>query len=109
MEKLITKAKKADLHNRRQVISSLQTIESANKLFDELTPKLKSRNSGHLRISKTTTRKGDNAMQARVSFIFDEIKEAVKEVKEAKIVTKTEKPAVKKTTVKKPVVKKEVK
>jgi large subunit ribosomal protein L17 len=96
MEKLITKAKKADLHNRRQVISSLQTIESANKLFDELTPKLKSRNSGHLRISKTTTRKGDNAMQARVSFIFDEIKEAVKEVKEAKIVTKTEKPAVKK-------------
>jgi len=109
MEKLITKAKKADLHNRRQVISSLQTIESANKLFDELTPKLKSRNSGHLRISKTTTRKGDNAMQARVSFIFDEIKEAVKEVKEAKVVTKTEKPTVKKTTVKKPVVKKEVK
>jgi len=109
MEKLITKAKKADLHNRRQVISSLQTIESANKLFDELTPKLKSRNSGHLRISKTTTRKGDNAMQARVSFIFDEIKEAVKEVKEAKVVTKTEKPAVKKTTVKKPAVKKEVK
>ena len=48
-------------------------------------------------------------MQARVSFIFDEIKEAVKEVKEAKVVTNTEKPAVKKTTVKKPVVKKEVK
>jgi len=109
MEKLITKAKKADLHNRRQVISSLQTIESANKLLDELTPKLKSRNSGHLRISKTTTRKGDNAMQAKVSFIFDEVKETVKEIKEAKVVTKTENPAAKKTTVKKPAAKKEVK
>ncbi|MEK7153651.1 MAG: 50S ribosomal protein L17, partial [Patescibacteria group bacterium] len=35
VEKLITKAKKGDLHNRRMVISSLQTLESAHKLVDE--------------------------------------------------------------------------
>lgn len=71
VEKLITKAKKGDLHNRRQVVSSLQTVASAHKLVDEIAPKLKGRNSGHLRITKTVTRRGDNAQLARVSFVDD--------------------------------------
>ena len=71
VEKLITKAKIGDLHNRRQVISSLQTIESAHKLVDEIAPKLGGRNSGHLRIEKTRTRRGDNSQLARVSFVDD--------------------------------------
>lgn len=71
LEKLITKAKKGDLHNRRQVISGLQTLASAHKLVDEIAPKLKGRNSGHLRIEKTATRRGDNAQLARVSFVDD--------------------------------------
>lgn len=71
VEKLITKAKKADLHNRRQIISSLQTVESAHKLIDEIAPKLKARDSGHLRIEKTRARRGDNALLARVSFVDD--------------------------------------
>ena len=71
VEKLITKAKKKDLHNRRQVISSLMTIEAANKLVDEIAPKLKSRDSGYLRLEKTTSRRGDNAQMARVSFVDD--------------------------------------
>jgi large subunit ribosomal protein L17 len=71
VEKLITKAKKADLHNRRQVISGLQTVQSAHKLVDEIAPKLQSRNSGHLRIEKTRNRRGDNAELARVSFVDD--------------------------------------
>src|SRR3954469_22463810 len=61
IEKLITKAKIGDLHNRRQVISKLQTKDSANKLVDEIAPKLGGRNSGHVRIEKTRTRRGDNA------------------------------------------------
>src|SRR6185295_18085168 len=56
IEKLITKAKKGDLHNRRQVISGLQTQESARKLVDGLAPKMKARTSGHVRIEKTRTR-----------------------------------------------------
>ncbi len=71
IEKLITKAKKGDLHNRRQVLGGLQTVASAHKLVDEIAPKLKGRNSGHVRIEKTGTRRGDNAQLARVSFVDD--------------------------------------
>jgi large subunit ribosomal protein L17 len=70
-EKLITKAKKGDLHNRRQVISGLQTIASAHKLVDEIAPKLTARDSGHLRVTKTGVRRGDNVQMARVSFVDD--------------------------------------
>ena len=86
VEKLITKAKKGDLHNRRQVLSDLQTVASAHKLVDEIAPKLGARNSGHLRIEKTRLRRGDNAQLARVSFVDD-----LKEAPVAKAAGKTEK------------------
>ncbi len=70
-ERLITKAKKGDLHNRRQVIAKLQTIESAHKLVDDIAPKIAGRSSGHLRIERTIMRRGDNAQMARVSFVDD--------------------------------------
>src|ERR1700753_2854278 len=70
-EKLITKAKKGDLHNRRQVIASLQQISTAHKLVDEIAPKLGGRSSGSFRIVRTTHRRGDNAEMARVSFVDD--------------------------------------
>jgi large subunit ribosomal protein L17 len=100
VERLITKAKKGDLHNRRQIISSLHTIESAHKLVDEIAPKLKGRTSGHLRIEKTTFRRGDNAPLARVSFVDDlkaapVAKAAVPKVTTAKPVA-VKKPAAKK-------------
>ena len=71
VEKLITKAKKGDLHNRRQILSGLQTVASAHKLVDEIAPKLTGRTSGHLRIVKTRQRRGDNAQLAKVSFVDD--------------------------------------
>src|SRR5674476_46999 len=64
LEKLITKAKQGDLSGRRQVISGLQTVASAHKLVDEIAPKLGSRTSGHLRIVKTSPRRGDNTQLA---------------------------------------------
>jgi len=104
VEKLITKAKKGDLHNRRMIIASLQTIESAHKLVDELAPRLSARNSGYLRITPTTHRRGDNSQLARISFVDDlkSAKPAVKkEAPEAKVIPKVA--TVKKTTeVKKP-------
>lgn len=75
VERLITKAKKGDLHNRRQVIASLQTLEAAHKLVDVIAPKLKGRVSGHLRIERTDARRGDNAQLAKISFV-DDLKEA---------------------------------
>src|SRR5476651_1882681 len=68
-EKLITKAKIGDLHNRRQIISKLATKDAANKLIDELAPKLAGRNSGYLRVKRTTLRRGDGTQMARVSFV----------------------------------------
>lgn len=71
VEKLITKAKKGDLHNRRQIISSLSTLTAAHKLFDEIAPKLTGRNSGYLRITKSVNRRGDNAQLAYIEFVDD--------------------------------------
>lgn len=81
-EKLITKAKKGDLHNRRLIISSLMTLEAAHKLVDEISPKLSGRNSGYLRVARTSARRGDNTQLARVSFV-DDIKSKVAETKES--------------------------
>ncbi len=69
-EKLVTKARKGGLHNRRQVIVGLSTLEAAHKLVDEIAPRLQ-RESGYLRIVKTTARRGDNAQLARISFVDD--------------------------------------
>jgi large subunit ribosomal protein L17 len=71
VEKLITKAKKGGLHNRRQILAGLDTIASAHKLVDDIVPKLTKRTSGHLRIEKTTMRRGDQAQLARISFVDD--------------------------------------
>jgi len=87
VEKLITKAKKGDLHSRRMIIASLSTLDAAHKLVDEIAPKLGGRDSGHLRVERTRFRRGDNAELARVSFVDDltvaPVAEPVKAVKAA--------------------------
>src|SRR5690606_18366003 len=61
IEKLITKAKQADLAGRRAVIAGLSTQTAANKLFDGIAPQLTARNSGHVRVVRTRVRTGDAA------------------------------------------------
>lgn len=95
VEKLITKAKIGDLHNRRQVLSGLQTVASAHKLVDEIAPKLTGRNSGHVRIVKTKARRGDNTQMARISFVDD-----LTEAPVAKAATPVKKPVTAKTAAK---------
>jgi large subunit ribosomal protein L17 len=107
VEKLITKAKKGDLHNRRQVIAGLQTVESAHKLVDEIAPKLQGRNSGHLRIERTRLRRGDNTQLAKVSFVDDLAELPV--AKAAKAEAKVEATAETKKPARKPAAKKEEK
>lgn len=97
VEKLITKAKKGDLHNRRQVIASLQTISTAHKLVDEVAPKLSRRTSGYFRIERTSLRRGDNAQLARVSFV-DDLKEAPVAKAATRPATATKRPAAAKKT-----------
>ena len=78
IEKIITKAKKGDLHNRRQVIAALSTQQAAFKLVDEIAPQLKGRTSGHVRVQRTRLRVGDGAQMATIEFV-DELKSAPKE------------------------------
>ena len=60
-EKLITIAKKGDLHARRQVLAYLFDEEVVSKLFDEIAPGYADRNGGYTRILKLGPRQGDNA------------------------------------------------
>ena len=78
IEKLITKAKKGDLANRRRVISGLSTQDAAFKLFDVIAPQLTGRTSGHVRVERTRVRRGDGAQMATISFV-DELKPVSKE------------------------------
>ncbi len=83
IEKVITKAKKGDLHNRRQVIAKLSTQVAAFKLVDEIAPQLSGRTSGHVRVERTRIRVGDGAEMARISFV-DELKAVAKPEKKEK-------------------------
>lgn len=71
VEKLITKAKAGSLAGRREVIAALNTKAAAHKLFDEVAPRLSGRNSGYLRIKRTSLRRGDLAQLAEISFVDD--------------------------------------
>ncbi len=69
VEKLVTKAKKGDLHSRRLLISRLHTLSSAHKLVDEIAPTYSGRDGGYLRIERTRVRRGDGAQMARIMFV----------------------------------------
>jgi large subunit ribosomal protein L17 len=77
IEKLITKAKKGDLANRRHVIAGLSTQAAAFKLVDEIAPQLTGRTSGHVRVERTRLRIGDGAQMATIGFV-DELKDVAK-------------------------------
>jgi large subunit ribosomal protein L17 len=82
IEKLITKAKKGGLANRRMVIAGLNTQSAANKLVDEIAPQLAGRTSGHVRVERTRLRVGDGTQMATIEFV-DELKSAPAEKVEA--------------------------
>lgn len=60
-EKLITLAKRGDLHARRQALSYIMDESVVTKLFDEIAPKYQDRNGGYTRILKLGKRQGDAA------------------------------------------------
>jgi large subunit ribosomal protein L17 len=68
-ERLITKAKRGDLHNRRQALKMIQNKDVLHKLFAEIGPHFADRSGGYLRITKTMPRKGDNAPMAVIELV----------------------------------------
>jgi large subunit ribosomal protein L17 len=68
-EKLITKAKRGDLHNRRQVLSVVKDKGVVHVLFEEIAPRYTTRPGGYTRITKIGPRKGDNAPMAVIELV----------------------------------------
>ncbi len=68
-EKMITIAKKNDLHSKRLVLSYVTKEDVVKKLFDEIGPKYAERNGGYTRILKTGPRRGDAAEMAIIELV----------------------------------------
>ena len=69
VEKLVTLAKRGDLHARRIAISRVRDVDQVGKLFATLGPRYKGRNGGYLRVLKAGVRHGDNAPMAVIEFV----------------------------------------
>ena len=82
-ERLITFAKRGDLHARRQVMTVIRDKDVVHKLFAEIGPAMASRPGGYTRIVKTNPRKGDNAPMAVIE-IVEELKSVVAEAERAR-------------------------
>ena len=72
-EKLITKAKRGDLHARRTVARKITDAQVLKNLFDNLAPQFEGRNGGYTRIVKLPNRKGDNAPMAQISLVLEPV------------------------------------
>ena len=68
-EKLITKAKRGDLHNRREVLKTIRDKSVVHTLFTEIAPTFAERPGGYTRITKIGPRKGDNAPMAVIELV----------------------------------------
>jgi large subunit ribosomal protein L17 len=82
-ERLITFAKRGDLHARRQVMTVIRDKDVVHKLFAEIGPKFKTRPGGYTRIVKTVPRKGDNAPMAIIELV-EELTSVVTEAERAR-------------------------
>ena len=68
-EKLITKAKKGDLHSKKQVMEVLKDKETVKELFSEIVPKIGDRPGGYTRVVKLGNRLGDAAALAIIELV----------------------------------------
>ncbi|MGW4826465.1 50S ribosomal protein L17 [Amycolatopsis japonica] len=101
-EKLITKAKRGDLHNRRQIQRVVRDKDVVHKLIAEIGPFFAERPGGYTRITKTMARKGDNAPMAVIELVSEKTvtaeAEAARKTKFAKDEPKAAAPAAEETT-----------
>ena len=97
-EKLITKAKRGDIHARRLVLTTVRDKGVVHTLFTEIAPSLADREGGYTRITKVGPRKGDNASMALIELVTESVEESRKA--NAKSVAPAKKVAAKKTAAK---------
>ena len=92
-ERLITFAKRGDLHARRRVLSVIGDKEVAHVLFTEIAPLVADRDGGYTRITKIGNRKGDNAPMAVIEIITEAVSPKAKPAKAEPKPEKAEKKA----------------
>ena len=88
-ERLITFAKRGDLHARHRVLSIIGDKEVVHTLFTEIAPLVADREGGYTRITKVGNRKGDNAPMAVIELVLEPVTPKAK--KAAKAAPKAEK------------------
>ncbi len=72
-ERLITFAKRGDLHARRRVLATISDKGVVHELFTEIAPQMADREGGYTRIIKTGYRKGDNAPMAVIELVLEPV------------------------------------
>jgi large subunit ribosomal protein L17 len=77
-EKLITKAKRGDIHSRRLVLTTVRDKGVVHTLFTEIAPSLADRDGGYTRVTKVGPRKGDNAPMALIELVRESVEESRK-------------------------------
>jgi large subunit ribosomal protein L17 len=93
-ERLITFAKRGDLHARRRVLSVIGDKSVVHTLFSEIAPLVADREGGYTRITKVGNRKGDNAPMAVIELVLEPVNPKPKSAKKtAAASSKSEKPA----------------
>ena len=92
-ERLITFAKRGDLHARRRVLAVITDKGVVHKLFTEIAPQVEDREGGYTRIVKTGFRKGDNAPMAVIELVLEPVVKKPSAKKAAAAKAADEKPA----------------
>ncbi|WP_447949289.1 50S ribosomal protein L17 [Microbacterium aurum] len=82
-ERLITFAKRGDLHARRRVLSVIGDKEVVHVLFAEIAPLVAEREGGYTRITKVGNRKGDNAPMAVIELVLEPVNPKPKSAKKS--------------------------
>jgi len=82
-ERLVTIAKKGDLHARRQILTTIGNKSVVHELFTEIAPRYENRNGGYTRIIKIEPRKGDNAPMAIIELVEPLAENVVREAQAA--------------------------
>lgn len=87
-ERMITFAKRGDLHARRRVLTVVRDKSVVHELFTEIAPLMAERQGGYTRITKIGPRKGDNAPMAVIELVLEPVSPKQATVREAEKATK---------------------